>query len=47
MWGLGIKETIIISIVFFILFGIKKSPQLIKQVIGIIGECKGLFQMKK
>jgi Sec-independent protein translocase protein TatA len=47
MFGLGIKEVLIIAVITVILFGIDKSPQIIKRIVDVILEFKGLFQLKK
>ncbi len=43
MFGLGTKEIVIIAIIFIILFGPKKIPELTKSLVDSIKHVKGAF----
>lgn len=43
MFGLGTKELIIIAVIFIILFGAKKIPELAKSLVEAIRHMRGAF----
>lgn len=43
MFGLGTKEIVIIAIIFIILFGPKKIPELTKSLVDSIKHVRGAF----
>ncbi len=44
MWGLGTKEIIIIAVIFVLLFGAKKIPELAKSLVDSIRHMRGAFK---
>lgn len=44
MFGLGTKELIIIAVIFILLFGTKKIPELAKSLVDAINHIKGAFR---
>jgi sec-independent protein translocase protein TatA len=44
MWGLGTKEIIIIAIIFILLFGAKKIPELAKSLVDSVRHMRGAFK---
>lgn len=44
MWGLGTKELIIIAVIFILLFGSKKIPELAKSLVDSIKHFRGAFK---
>lgn len=43
MFGLGTKELIIIAVIFILLFGSKKIPELAKSITEAAKHLKGIF----
>lgn len=44
MLGLGTKELIIIAIIFILLFGTRKIPELAKSIVDAIRHMRGAFR---
>lgn len=44
MFGLGTKELIIIAVIFILLFGAKKIPELAKSIVEAIRHMRGAFK---
>ncbi|MEN9621782.1 MAG: hypothetical protein RLZZ67_216 [Candidatus Parcubacteria bacterium] len=44
MFGLGTKELIIIAVIFILLFGAKKIPELAKSLVDSIRHMRGAFK---
>jgi len=44
MWGLGTKELIIIAVIFILLFGAKKIPELAKSIVDAVKHMRGAFK---
>ncbi|MEK7552446.1 MAG: twin-arginine translocase TatA/TatE family subunit [Patescibacteria group bacterium] len=44
MFGLGTKELVIIAIIFVLLFGAKKIPELAKSLVDAIRHMRGAFK---
>lgn len=44
MFGLGTKELIIITVLFILLFGAKKIPELAKSLVDAIRHMRGAFK---
>ena len=44
MFGLGTKEIIVIAIIFLILFGPKRIPELAKSLVDAIRHIRGAFK---
>ncbi len=44
MFGLGTRELIIIAIIFILLFGAKKIPELAKSLVDAIRHMRGAFK---
>jgi len=43
-WGLGLKEIIIIAVIFILLFGAKKIPELAKSLVDAVRHMRGAFK---
>lgn len=44
MFGLGTKELIVIAVLFILLFGAKKIPELAKSLVDSIRHMRGAFK---
>ncbi len=44
MFGLGTKELIILAVIFILLFGAKKIPELSKSLVDAIKHMRGAFK---
>jgi sec-independent protein translocase protein TatA len=44
MFGLGTKELIVIAVIFILLFGAKKIPELAKSLVDSIRHMRGAFK---
>lgn len=44
MFGLGTKELIIIAVIFILLFGAKRIPELAKSLVDAIKHIRGAFK---
>ncbi|MFO0719041.1 MAG: twin-arginine translocase TatA/TatE family subunit [Candidatus Paceibacterota bacterium] len=44
MFGLGTRELIILAIIFILLFGAKKIPELSKSIVEAIRHMRGAFK---
>jgi sec-independent protein translocase protein TatA len=44
MFGLGTKELVILAVIFILLFGAKKIPQLAQSVVEAIKHLRGAFK---
>ncbi len=44
MFGLGTKELVILTIIFILLFGAKKIPELAKSLVDAIKHMRGAFK---
>lgn len=43
MFGLGIKELIILAVILILLFGTKKIPELAKSIVEAVRHLRGAF----
>jgi sec-independent protein translocase protein TatA len=44
MFGLGTKELVILAVIFILLFGAKKIPELSKSLVDAIKHMRGAFK---
>jgi len=44
MFGLGTKELIVLAVIFILLFGAKKIPELSKSLVDAIKHMRGAFK---
>ncbi len=44
MFGLGTRELIIIAVIFILLFGAKKIPELAKSLVDAVRHMRGAFK---